>query len=292
MLFNTQFIKQERRRRKKVSTLIEPHGGVLKERILPAAEAEALKARAMDMVSWDLTERQIWDLEMLLNGGFSPLEGFLGKADYESVLKDMRLSDKTIWPMPITLDVTEEFAGNVKEGDEVALRDAEGVLLAVLTVTDKWTPDKKKEAKSVFNTIDTVHPGVNYLFNRAHPVYLGGPLSGVEFPRHYDFKELRNTPRELREKFKRSGWRRVVAFQTRNPMHRAHQEITFRAAQQTEASLSLSGALYRLEPPASGHEDGRAERGGLALDHKEELRMHPLHSRKEPRRPRKGQQGQ
>lgn len=237
----------------KVSTLIEPHGGELKERLLPAEEAEALKARAVDLVSWDLTERQIWDLEMILNGGFSPLEGFMGKADYESVLKDMRLSDKTIWSMPITLDVTEEFAGKVKEGDEVALRDPEGVLLAVLKVSDKWTPDKQKEAKSVFNSTDEIHPGVNYLLNIAHPVYIGGVLSGVELPRHYDFKELRYTPRAMREKFTRLGWRRIVAFQTRNPMHRAHQEITFRAAQQTEANLLIHPVVGMTKPGDIDH---------------------------------------
>ena len=236
-----------------MSTLIEPHGGELKERVLPEAEAGALKAKAKDYMSWDLTGRQIWDLEMIMNGGFSPLEGFLAKTDYESVLKDMHLADKTLWPIPITLDVTEEFAGKVTKGAEVALRDAEGVLLAVLTVSDIWTPDRKKEALKVFGSADTVHPGVDYLINKSHPVYLGGSVAGVEMPRHYDFRELRNTPRELRERFKKFGWARVVAFQTRNPMHRAHQEITFRAAQMVEANLLIHPVVGLTKPGDIDH---------------------------------------
>lgn len=236
-----------------MSTLIEPHGGVLKELVLPEAEAASLKEKARDFESWDLTDRQMWDIEMILNGGFSPLEGFLGREDYDRVLSEMRLKDGTIWTMPITLDVTEEFAGKVKEGDRVALRDPEGVLIAVLTVTDKWTPDKKKEALDVFGSTDEIHPGVNYLMNRAHPVYLGGTLEGAELPRHYDFKELRNTPRELREKFKKSGWTRVVAFQTRNPMHRAHQELTFRAAQETESNLLIHPVVGMTKPGDIDH---------------------------------------
>lgn len=236
-----------------MSTLIEPHGGELTQRLLPEAEAEALKDKARDFISWDLTERQLWDLEMILNGGFSPLKGFLGKADYESVLKDMHLGDKTLWSMPITLDVTTEFAAKVTEGTRVALRDAEGVLLAVLTATDVWTPDKKKEATDVFGSTDSVHPGVDYLMNRAHPVYVGGSVEGVEMPRHYDFRALRDTPLELREKFKKSGWRRIVAFQTRNPMHRAHQEITFRAAQIVEANLLIHPVVGMTKPGDIDH---------------------------------------
>jgi len=236
-----------------VTKLIEPHGGELKELIVAEAEAEALKEEARDLVSWDLTERQMWDVEMLLSGGFSPLEGFLGKKDYEAVLETMRLADGTVWTMPITLDVTEEFAEGVKEGDRVALRDPEGVLLAVMTVSDKWTPDKKNEAEKVFASDDTIHPGINYLFNIAGPVYLGGRLEGVEAPRHYDFKELRYTPGQLREKFDRLGWRKIVAFQTRNPMHRAHQELTFRAAQNTEANLLIHPVVGMTKPGDIDH---------------------------------------
>lgn len=236
-----------------MSNITAPHGGVLKELIVPDAEAEQLKKEARDFVSWDLTERQLWDIEMLLNGGFSPLEGFLGKADYDSVVKNMRLASGIVWTMPITLDVTEAFAEKISAGKNIALRDPEGVLIAVMSVSDVWRPDKKEEALQVFKSDDTVHPGVNYLMNRAHPVYVGGKLKGVELPSHYDFKSLRNTPRDLREKFKKQGWHKVVAFQTRNPMHRAHQELTFRAAQMVESNLLIHPVVGMTKPGDIDH---------------------------------------
>ncbi len=236
-----------------MTTIIEPHGGELKERLLGEAEAAALKKEAADFPSWDLTERQICDLEMIINGAFSPLEGFLCRADYESVLKDMRLSDNTIWPMPITLDVSDEFASGVNAGDKVALRDGEGVIVAVLNLEDKWTPDKTAEANSVFGTEDTKHPAINYMMNIAGPVYLGGSVDAIEAVRHYDFVHLRNSPSELRERFKRQGWHNVVAFQTRNPMHRAHQELTFRAAKQSEANLLIQPVVGMTKPGDIDH---------------------------------------
>ncbi|MBI4950389.1 MAG: adenylyltransferase, partial [Deltaproteobacteria bacterium] len=148
-----------------MSNITAPHGGVLKELIVPEAEAEQLKKEARDFVSWDLTERQLWDIEMLLNGGFSPLDGFMGKADYDSVVKKMRLASGIVWTMPITLDVTEAFAEKISAGKNIALRDPEGVLIAVMSVSDVWRPDKKEEALNVFKSDDTVHPGVNYLLN-------------------------------------------------------------------------------------------------------------------------------
>ena len=231
-----------------MTTLISPHGGKLKENLLSDEEAQELKVKAADYPSWDLNERQLCDIEMILNGGFSPLNGFLGKADYDTVVKDMRLVDGTLWPMPITLDVTEEFAKQIKKGSNISLRDFEGVLIAVLNVSDKWVPDKKEESLSVFGTTDQMHPGVNYLFHKSNPVYIGGEVSGVEAPAHYDFKPFRDNPRELREKFKRLGWRKVVAFQTRNPMHRAHVELTFRAAQLVEANLLIHPVVGMTKP--------------------------------------------
>ena len=231
-----------------MSTLISPHGGSLKEKLLPDEEAQELKIKAANYPSWDMNERQLCDIEMILNGGFSPLNGFLGKPDYDDVVKGMRLADGTLWPIPITLDVTEEFAKQVKEGSNIALRDQEGVLIAVINVSDIWVPDKKKESLSVFGTEDQMHPGVNYLFNKADPVYIGGEVSGVEMPAHYDFKHFRDTPQELRDKFKRLGWRKIVAFQTRNPMHRAHIELTFRAAKRAEANLLIHPVVGMTKP--------------------------------------------
>lgn len=231
----------------------EPHGGELKNLYLPADEAAAEKQAAREYASWDLTERQLCDLELLLNGAFSPLEGFLGKDDYESVLKSMRLASGVLWPMPITLDVSEEFAGGVKSGERIALRDLEGVVIATLDVGDIWSPDKKIEAKGVYGTMDEAHPAVHYLNNIANPVYVGGTLRGVEVPTHYDFKHLRDGPAELRERFRKLGWRKVVAFQTRNPMHRAHQELTKHAAFDVEANLLIHPVVGMTKPGDVDH---------------------------------------
>jgi len=231
----------------------EPHGGELKDLYLSPEDAEQEKAKAKDYPSLDLKARQLCDLELLLNGAFSPLDGFLNKDDYDSVVKTMRLASGVLWPMPITLDVSEDFAAGLKSGEHIALRDHEGVLLATLQVGDIWTPDKKAEAKNVFGTTDNAHPAVNFLNNIANSVYIGGRLLGVEPPTHYDFKNLRDRPAELRERFRKLGWRKVVAFQTRNPMHRAHQEITLRAARDVEANLLIQPVVGMTKPGDIDH---------------------------------------
>ena len=217
----------------------EPHGGLLRELYLGEATAEKEKIKAMDFKSWDMTDRQLCDIELILNGAFSPLDGFLNRDDYKSVLREMRLQSGLLWPIPINLDVTEQFADSLSSGEHVALRDREGVIIAILEVQDIWKPDKREEAESVYQTREEAHPGVDYLFNRAHEVYLGGTLRGIEPPIHYDFRLLRDSPSELRGRFRKLGWRKVVAFQTRNPLHRAHQELSFRAAHQNEANLLI-----------------------------------------------------
>lgn len=212
-----------------------------------------LRVEAGELPSWDLTPRQICDLELLMNGGFAPLKGFLGQRDYESVCERMRLADGTLWPMPITLDVSEEFAARVEPGQDVALRDQEGVILAILSVTDRWTPSKSAEAEAVFGADDLAHPTVNYLHHKAGPVYLGGPIMGIQPPVHYDFRARRDTPNELRALFRKLGWRRVVAFQTRNPLHRAHQELTFRAAREAQANLLIHPVVGMTKPGDIDH---------------------------------------
>jgi sulfate adenylyltransferase len=213
------------------------------------ANAAELKAHSREWPSWDLTARQVCDVELLLSGGFSPLRGFMNRPDYEGVCHNMRLANGLIWPMPITLDVTEEFAKKLTPGSsKVALRDAEGVMLAVLNVEDLWQPDRSAEAKDVFGSTSKAHPGADYAINRANPWYVGGKLEGLQAPAHYDFRSLRLTPGELRAEFARLGWRRVVAFQTRNPMHRAHQELTFRAAKQVEANLLIHPSVGMTKP--------------------------------------------
>ncbi|HSG65874.1 MAG TPA: bifunctional sulfate adenylyltransferase/adenylylsulfate kinase [Gammaproteobacteria bacterium] len=231
----------------------EPHGGELKQLYLDEKQAAQEKLRARDLPSWDLTMRQVCDIELLLNGAFSPLEGFLDRGDYDGVLERMRLGSGTLWPIPITLDVSEAFAASLNEGAAIALRDPEGVLIATMEISSIYTPDKAREALAVFGTEDHAHPGVRYLFDRAHPVYLGGRLKGVEAPTHYDFRHLRSTPRETRDMFSKLGWRRVVAFQTRNPMHRAHLELTFRAAKDVEANLLIHPVVGMTKPGDIDH---------------------------------------
>ena len=230
-----------------------PHGGVLVDLIVSDERAQELREASLDWVSWDLTDRQLCDLELMMNGAFSPLEGFMTEADYVSVRDDMRLADGTLWPMPITLDVSEPFAEDVSEGDTIALRDPEGVMLAALHIEDIWRPDKEAEAEAVFGTTRTDHPGVAYLFEQAGSVYLGGRIEGIHPPVHYDYTRLRLTPARVREEFARRGWTQVVAFQTRNPMHRAHVELTRRAAAEQGANLLIHPVVGMTKPGDVDH---------------------------------------
>jgi sulfate adenylyltransferase len=236
-----------------MGALKEAHGGELVDRYLSPQDAAIEKESSRDIPSWDLTMRQLCDIELILNGGFSPLTGFLGQADYDLVCSDMRLASGVFWPMPITLDVTEAFAGTIGEGQKIALRDPEGVLVATLDIDSIYRPDREAEAQAVFGTRDDLHPGVAHLLHQANPVYVGGTLNGIESPIHYDFKHLRDTPREVRERFRKLGWRKVVAFQTRNPMHRAHLELTFRAAKDVEANLLIHPVVGMTKPGDVDH---------------------------------------
>ncbi|MHA1152305.1 MAG: bifunctional sulfate adenylyltransferase/adenylylsulfate kinase [Alphaproteobacteria bacterium] len=221
----------------------EPHGGVLKNLYLDDTAAEQAKREALDFNSWDLNERQLCDLELILNGACSPLEGFNTEEEYTRILEDMRLPSDLLWPIPVTLDVDPGFAGKIAAGETIALRDPEGVLLATLEVQDIWTPDKAREAAAVFGTDDVGHPGVDALLNRRGAVYLGGRLQGVEPQHHYDFKLFRESPAELRARFRKLGWRKVVAFHADKPLHRAEQELTSRAARDCEANLLIHAVL-------------------------------------------------
>ncbi len=234
-------------------SLNSPHGGTLVNLILDKQEIGRLKEQTLSMPSWDLTDRQLCDLELLLNGGFSPLTGFMDKANYDSVLKDMRLTDGTLWPMPITLDVSKELAKQLSQGDKLVLRDAEGVAIAIITIADIWKVDKDNEAQQVYGTSDEKHPAVKYLNNNTHEFYLGGKVEGLQLPTHYDYRKHRHTPLELRQKFERLTWNKVVAFQTRNPMHRAHQEITMRAAKNIQANLLIHPVVGMTKPGDIDH---------------------------------------
>ena len=235
------------------SSIIAPHGGRLVNLLLPPDEAHALKGASINFPSVSLNDRQLCDLELLLNGGFSPLTGFLGQEDYESVLARLRLADDSLWPMPVTLDVSEQFAQSIDAGARVILRDKEGFPLAVLTVTDIWRPDLEAEARQLFGTTDLLHPGAFYLLDTSQPVYLGGTLQGITPPKHYDYQLLRHTPAEVRDRFTRHGWDKVVAFQTRNPLHRAHLELTHRAAGSLGANLLIHPVVGLTKPGDVDH---------------------------------------
>ncbi|MBV6521926.1 MAG: Sulfate adenylyltransferase [Gemmatimonadaceae bacterium] len=201
-----------------------PHGGVLVDRELKGkARLEALE-RAKSLPKFGLDEREIADLEMIGYGALSPLVGFMRKADYDTVVDSMRLTDGLIWAMPVNLATSIERAREIGEGQEIALTDSEGRILAVMTVTDKWTPDKVREVKQCYGTDEMAHPGVARVMTQGD-VYLGGPVWVIDRPSHGDFQSYRLTPLELRQMFDELGWKSVVGFQTRNPVHRAHEYL-------------------------------------------------------------------
>ena len=214
------------------STLISPHGKSLIDCYCKKEEVPNYKNQATHYNSHTLSDRQLCDLELILNGAFSPLDGFMSQKDYNSVLDNNRLSNGTIWPMPIILDVKSNLADIVEINDKLALRDKEGYLIAILEISDKWRYDKKLEAKKIYGTTDIAHTGVRYIFENGGDCCLGGKLIGIEKPHHHDFLDIRLDPLQTREYFKNNNWNKIVAFQTRNPMHRAHKEIMQRAAEE------------------------------------------------------------
>ena len=220
--------------------------------MIKKAENE-LNQEYLNYPDWTLTDRQICDLELLLNGGFEPLNGFLGKRDFESVINDLRLEDGTLWPIPITLDVSIEFADLLSNGDSITLKDKEGFSLAIMEISDIWEPDRAKEATLVFGTNDDKHPGVNHLLNESNPIYIGGNLKCIDLPHHYDYKNLRHSPKALKKKFQEMGWEKIVAFQTRNPLHRAHVEMTLKAIKELDANLLIHPVVGMTKPGDVDH---------------------------------------
>jgi sulfate adenylyltransferase len=200
------------------------------------------------MTKWNLTPRQRCDLEMLAVDGFKPLAGFMTQNDYENVLQNMRLADGQLWPMPITLDVTAAFAATVEPGQQIELRDFDNLVLARMRIDSKWQPDMALEAQQVFGTTDGTHPAVNYLLTQSGTWYLGGPVEILHAPEHYDFKGLRHTPASLKELFQHMGWSKIIGFQTRNPIHRAHMELTLRAARQVDGNLLIHPVVGMTKP--------------------------------------------
>ena len=203
--------------------------------------------------SWTLTGRQICDLELILNGGFKPLDGFLNKDDYESVLDNMRLKNGSLWPIPINLDVSEEFAKYLKTNQKIILKDKEGFSLAMMTIKDIWVPNFEKESELVYGTNDSIHPAVNYLLYKSNGVYVGGDVSQIRMPYHYDNTDLRHSPDELKRFFKSKKWNKIIAFQTRNPLHRAHIEMTKRAVKKLNAKLLIHPTVGVTKPGDVDH---------------------------------------
>tara|TARA_Y100000590_G_scaffold419331_1_gene520980 strand:+ start:470 stop:2155 length:1686 start_codon:yes stop_codon:yes gene_type:complete len=216
---------------------------------------EVLNKKAIKLVSITLSERQLCDLELILNGGFYPLNSFLNQKDYNSVLKNMRLSSGKLWPIPIMLDVSKETIdnNNLKKNTHLTLRDKEGFIVAILNIEDVWKVDKEKEAQAIFGTTDINHPGVFNLFNNINDYYIGGSIKDSQNPHHYDFQLLRHSPDELKNQFHKMGWKNIVAFQTRNPMHRAHKEIAFRAALENNANLLIHPVIGPTKPGDINH---------------------------------------
>lgn len=221
--------------------------------LLPILTSQTIVTVPTDIPSLTLTQRQLCDLELLLNEGFAPLNGFMDKETYDGVVNEMRLPDGSVWPMPIVLDVSEKNIGKIQGAQKVALLDLEGTIIAVLTVSDIWQADKKLEAEKVFGTTDKVHPGVDYLFNKTGEFYVGGEVTKVVMPKHYDFLSLRKTPAEIKAMIKEKKIKKMVGFQTRNPMHRAHLELTLRAAKSVGAHLLLHPAVGMTKPGDVDH---------------------------------------
>ena len=218
------------------------------ELIVPETQARELLNESLNAPSFTLSRRQIYDLEMLLNGAFSPLEGFMLEADYESVCESMRLKNGSLWPIPIVLDVSEDRAAGLSRGMLVSLRNRQGIVLATMEIGDIWQPDRTQEAKQVYGTTSKAHPGVAYLLERTNPVYIGGKISGLRLPAHYAFSKYRHTPKDLNQIFGEKPAQKVFAFISKSAPHRVHQELINSILQIPGAHLLLH-AISGLSSP-------------------------------------------
>lgn len=223
--------------------LTSPYGGHLVNLLVGPVRAAELKQASADFPSMDLTPRQLCDLELLITGAFSPLTGFLGKADYEAVCAGQRLADGRLWPVPITLDVSLAFADQVRIGEPIALRDLEGTMIAVLTPEELWEADKTAEAQQLFGTTAETHPEVRYLLNHTNPVYIAGKLEATQLTTHYDFAAFRRRPEVMRLALEAEGLPQVIGFQPASLIHRVHVEFTRRVAAESQAAILINAAM-------------------------------------------------
>jgi sulfate adenylyltransferase len=230
-----------------MNELIAPYGGELAILFADAERAAVLKEAALAMPSWDLGPSQQAELDLLMSGAFSPLRGYLCRADYERVLREMRLSDGTFWPVPVTLDVSEALADRLTPGEDLALRDLEGVLLGILHIEDLWRPDRDAEARALYGSADPAHPGEARFLARTHPVYVGGRVEGVEPMAHHSFTGLRHSPAELRRQFAKRGWVQVAAFHTTEPLYTAQRKLSAGVGRELGANLLLHPVVEEEE---------------------------------------------
>jgi sulfate adenylyltransferase len=233
--------------------MVEPHGGSLMNLMVDDERATVLKEIALNLSDITLNGRQLCDLELLATGVFSPLDGFMTRPDYESVLDRMRLQSDVLWPIPVCLGISDIQARVLEAGQSVTLRDQEGFLLAIMHIEDIWPVDRKKEASSVYGTTDRNHQGVEYLFNKEGDHYIGGKIEVLSLPLHFDFKQLRMTPLEIRNIYRKLGWQRVVGFQTRNPIQRPQLEMTVAAMRQARANLLVLPITGMTKPGDFDH---------------------------------------
>jgi sulfate adenylyltransferase len=230
--------------------LIAPYGGKLVNLVVNAKEREDLLARAPKLPSIKITMRNLCDLELLATGGFSPLTTFMGKADYERVLHEMRLADGTLWPLPITLTAEPKELPTV--GEDLVLRNANNDVIAILTLDEVYHWDSETEAARAYGSTDPRHPMISEM-ERWGKVCISGPIKVVNLPKYYDFVELRRTPAQVREMLEGMENVNVVAFQTRNPLHRIHEELTKRAAAQVKGSLIIHPVVGMTKPGDVDH---------------------------------------
>ena len=232
---------------------VEPHGGSLMNLMVDEERGAVLKEIALNLSDITLNGRQLCDLELLATGVFSPLDGFMTRPDYESVLDRMRLQSDVLWPIPVCLGISDIQARVLEAGQSVTLRDQEGFLLAIMHIEDIWPVDRKKEASLVYGTTDRNHQGVEYLFNKEGDHYIGGKIEVLSLPLHFDFKQLRMTPLEIRNIYRKLGWQRVVGFQTRNPIQRPQLEMTVAAMRQARANLLILPITGMTKPGDFDH---------------------------------------
>ncbi len=233
--------------------MIEPHGKTLVSFHLSADELSEYSELSNKTASLTLSLKQQCDLEMISNGAFSPLSTFNNQKDYEEILLNNKLSNGLVWPIPIVLDVPDQFLKSLDKNEYISLRNAEGFLLAILKVNEFWAPDKKEEANSVFKSNDPNHPGVDYLFNHTNNNYISGELVPIQSNKYFDFTHLRKSPQEVRDFFRLNNWKDVIAFQTRNPMHRAHFELTKLAMDEHNSKLLIHPVIGISKPGDIDH---------------------------------------